>query len=91
MQICRVFKQICTKVYDPIGYHDLKLGVVLALCRLKKKFPPSFFNLMTLHLVDELDICGPVHSHWMYPIERTLKDVKGYVWNMCKLEGNMAR
>jgi hypothetical protein len=27
----------------------------------------------------------------MYPIERTLKDLKGYVWNMCKLEGNMAK
>ncbi len=44
---------------------------------------------LTLHLVDELDICGMVHSHWMYPIERTLKDLKGYVQNMCKLEGSM--
>jgi hypothetical protein len=25
----------------------------------------------------------------MYPIERVLKNMKGYVWNMCKLEGNM--
>jgi len=45
---------------------------------------------LTLHLVGELDICGPIHSHWMYPIEKILKDLKGYVWNMCKLEGNMA-
>jgi len=86
MQICQVFKQICTKVYDPTSYHDLKFGVVLALCCLEKVFPPSFFNLMThltFHLVDELDICGPVHSCWMYPIERALKDPKGYVHSTC--------
>jgi hypothetical protein len=72
----------------------LKVGVVFALCRLEKVFPPSFFDLMThqtLHLVDELDICGPVHSYWMYPIERTLKDLKGYAQNMCKPKGNMAK
>jgi hypothetical protein len=25
----------------------------------------------------------------MYLIERTLRDLKGYAWNMCKLENNM--
>jgi hypothetical protein len=27
----------------------------------------------------------------MYPIEHVLKDLKVYVWNMCKPEGNMAK
>jgi hypothetical protein len=69
MQICWIFKQIYIKVCDPTSCHDLKLGVVLTLCHLKKVFPPSFFNLMThltFHIVDELDICGPIHSCWMY-------------------------
>ncbi len=94
MQICQIFKQICTKVYDPTSYHDLKFGVVLALCCLEKVFPPSFFNLMThltFHLVDELDICGLVHSCWMYPIEKALKRSKGLCsFNMCKPEASMA-
>lgn len=25
---------------------------------------------LMLHLVDELEICGPVHSRWCYSIER---------------------
>ncbi len=55
---------------------------------------PSFFYLMihlVLHLVDELDICGPVHSCWMYPIEQATKNLKGYIRNLCKPEGSVAK
>jgi len=46
---------------------------------------------LTLHLVDELDICGPIICRWMYPIERVPKDLKGYVQNMCKPKGSMVK
>jgi hypothetical protein len=32
----------------------------------------AFFDVMThlvLHVVEELDICKPVHNRWMYPVE----------------------
>jgi hypothetical protein len=72
----------------------LKLGVVLALCYLEKAFPPSLFDLMThltLHLVDELDNYGLVHYSWVYPIKQALKDLKGYVRNMCKARGQYGK
>jgi hypothetical protein len=44
---------------------------------------------LVIHLIDKLNICGLVHFCWMYPIECATKDLKGYVQNMCKPEGNM--
>ena len=66
---------------------------VIALCMLEKEFPPSFFDIMShlvLHLVEEVEICGHVHTRWMYPIERYLKTLKAYVRNRAKPEGSMA-
>jgi hypothetical protein len=59
-------------MYDPSTYHVLKVRTITTLCLLEKVFPPSFFDLIThfvVHLIDELDICGPIHclldvSHW---------------------------
>ena len=60
---------------------------------LKKKFPPTFFDVMThflVHLVEELDTCGPIHARWMYPMERYLKTLKDYVRNHARPEASMA-
>jgi hypothetical protein len=46
---------------------------------------------VVIHLIDELELCGPMHIRWMYPIERAMKNLKGYVHNMAKLEGFMAK
>lgn len=56
--------------------------------------PPSFFDIMvhlTIHLVKELFLCGPVHVRWMYPFERYFKTLKGFVRNLAKPEGCMAK
>jgi hypothetical protein len=56
------------------------------------EFLPSFFDIMThlsYHLVQELDLCGPVALRWMYPIERYIKTLKNYVKNMASLEASM--
>ena len=56
--------------------------------------PPSFFDIMSHlpnHLVEELFICGPVHTRWMYPYERYFKTLKGYVRNLVKPEGSIAQ
>jgi hypothetical protein len=77
----QMFKLICSKVYDPTTYQDLKNGARYSLCLLEKVFPP-FFDLMThlaVHLVDELEIFAHVHSHWICSIDWSMKDLKGYV------------
>jgi hypothetical protein len=34
---------------------------------------------LLIHLVDELEICGPVGARWCYPMERHLNVLKRYV------------
>jgi hypothetical protein len=61
---------------------DLREDTAITLCMLEKEFPQAFFDVMThflVHLIEELDICGPIHVRWMYPMERYLKTLKGYV------------
>ena len=53
-----------------------------------------FFYIMSHlpnHLVQELFICGPVHTRWMYPFERYFKTLKGFVRNLAKPEGSIAQ
>jgi hypothetical protein len=45
---------------------------------------------LLIHLVQELFICEPVHSRWMYPMERYMESFKDFVRTYSKPEGNMA-
>ncbi|KAL6318249.1 hypothetical protein AAG906_035758 [Vitis piasezkii] len=71
----------------------LQNDLVVTLCLLEKYFPPSFFDIMlhlTVHLVREVRLCGPVYLRWMYPFERFMKVLKGYVRNRNRPEGCIA-
>jgi hypothetical protein len=72
---------------------SLRLYVVETMCMLERWFPPSFFDIsvhLLVHLVDELEVVGPVATRWCYPIERFMSVLKGYVRNRAKPEGSMA-
>jgi len=43
-----------------------------------------------IHLVDELEICGPIATRWFYPIKCYLYVLKKYLKNKTKLEACMA-
>jgi hypothetical protein len=85
MRMSKVYRRICTKVYNLAEFELLQADVVENMALLEMEFPPSFFDIMThlpYHLVQELDLCGPVSTRWMYPVERYMKTLKGYVRNM---------
>ena len=87
-----LFKCLCAKTINPLEMSELREDTAITLCMLEKEFSPAFFDVMThllVHLVEELDICGPVHVRWMYPMERYLKTLKGYVRNRTRLEASM--
>ncbi len=71
-----VFQRLCAKTIDPNMTSDLKQEATITFCLLEKKIPPYFFNIMThllVHLMVEVKLCGPVHTQWMYPMERYMK------------------
>ena len=82
MRLSQVFVRLCVKSVDPLSMEQLFEDTAEILCMLEKVFPTSFFDVMShlpIHLVQQLDICGSVHSRWMYPMEQYLKRLKGYV------------
>jgi hypothetical protein len=97
MRMSKVYRRICTKVYNPTEFESLQADVAESMAEsmalLEMEFPLSFFEIMThlpYHLVQELDLCGPVSTRWMYPVERYMKTLKGYVRNMARPEASMA-
>jgi hypothetical protein len=93
MRMSKVYKKIYTKVYNPAEFESLQADVAENMALLEMEFPPSFFDIMThlpYYLVQELDLCGPVSTRWMYPVERYMKTLKGYVRNMARTEASMA-
>lgn len=94
MRLSRVFRRICAKVIDPTDMVNLKEDVAVTMSMLEIYMPPSFFDVMShlvIHLVEELELCGPVHTRWMYSVERMNKVLKGYVSNMARPEACMAK
>lgn len=81
IRLCQIFKQLCAKVVDLATIRQLKNEVVMTLVLLEQKFPP-FFDIMThllVYLVEELELCGPIPTQWMYHVEQYKKTLKGYV------------
>ena len=84
------FNTLYKKVVDVSTLDKLQNELVVTLCLLEKYFPPSFFDIMihlTVHLIREVRLCGPVYFRWMYPFERFMKVLKGYVRNRNHPEG----
>lgn len=94
VRMSRIFKRICSKTVDMNKRESLFEDCAETLCLMEKLFPPSFFDVMvhlTIHLVEELFICEPVHVRWMYPYQKYFKTLTGYVCNTAKPEGCMAK
>ena len=88
-RLCIFFNQLCTKVVDVLKLNEVHNELVVMLCLLEKYFPPSFFDIMLhlpVHLIREVRLCGLVYFRWMYPFERYMKVLKGYVCNHNRLE-----
>jgi hypothetical protein len=67
--------------------------IPIILCKLEKIFPPAFFDVMvhlSIHLIDDAILRGPVQYGWMYPVERRLLTLKRFVRNMARHEGSIA-
>ncbi|XP_042446384.1 uncharacterized protein LOC122031323 [Zingiber officinale] len=94
IRLCFFFKDICCKIIDVAKLDKLQSDLIVRLCLLEQYFPPSFFDIMlhlTVHLVREVQLCGPVDFRWMYPFERCMKVLKSYVGSRKYPEGCIVR
>jgi hypothetical protein len=93
IKLSSFFNSVCSK---ELGFEDLDNPNTLnreTLCRLEMIFPPSFFDIMMhllVHLAEEAKLGGPMCYRWMYPVERYLRTLKGYVRNKAHSKGSIA-
>jgi hypothetical protein len=62
------------------------------MCEMQKYLPPTFFNAQEhylIHQVEEIELCGPVHTRSMWMVERHLKSLKALVRQRARPEGFM--
>ena len=62
------------------------------MCQMKKYLPPKFFNAQEhylIHLVEEIEMCEPVHTRSMWMVERNLKSFKALVRKISHRKGSM--
>ena len=79
-QMCYFYNALCNKVIDSSTLSQLQNNLFETLCSFEKYFPLSFFNMMiyiTMHMLREIRLCGPLSSRWMYGIKRYMKVLKG--------------
>ncbi|KAL8248991.1 hypothetical protein R6Q59_005859 [Mikania micrantha] len=91
-KLCLFFNMIHSKVIDPESLDTWYKEVIITLCELEKYFPPSFFDVMVhliSHIIGEIKACGPVFLRYMYPFERYMGFLKGYVRNRNRPEGSI--
>jgi len=94
VKLNQLFRKLCAKTVDHLDKAQMMANLVETMSMMEMEMPPSFFDIMSHlpnHFVEELFICGPVHTRWMYPYDRYFKTLKGYVRNYAKPEGSIAQ
>ncbi|XP_062076859.1 uncharacterized protein LOC133781794 [Humulus lupulus] len=87
------FRKLCAKTLHVEDLDSLEQGIVKCVCKLESIFPPAFFDVMihlAVHLPSEAKLGGPVHTRWMYPVERFLGFLKKLAKNKARPEGSIA-
>nr|GEZ33678.1 hypothetical protein [Tanacetum cinerariifolium] len=94
IELCSLFKQICSATLMEDDMLKTQRKVVDILCDLELIYPPALFDIMihfVIHLPLEALEDGRIRPRWMFPFERYMKKLKGYVRNKAKQEGSIAK
>ena len=62
------------------------------MCEMQKYLSPAFFNAQEhylIHQVEEIEICGHVHTRSMWMVERYLRSLKALVRQRTRPERSM--
>nr|GEY74903.1 hypothetical protein [Tanacetum cinerariifolium] len=93
IELCSLFNQICSATLMDDDMLKAQIKVVDILCDFELIYPPALFDIM-IHLVIHLPLEAlegmPILPRCMFPFERYMKKLKGYVRNKAKPEGSIA-
>ncbi|GJU43434.1 hypothetical protein Tco_1200700 [Tanacetum coccineum] len=93
IELCSLFKQICSATLMDDDMLKAQIKVVDILYDLELIYPLDLFDIMiylVIHLHLEALKGRPIRPRWMFPFERYMKKLKGYVRNKAKPEGSIA-
>ena len=73
---------ICGKniVIEEIPFWKVEIAEIM--CLFETCMPPHFFDIMPhllVHLPEDVELGGPVHSIWLYFLERYMRTLKSMV------------
>jgi hypothetical protein len=91
-RMCHFFNAISNKVTNFSEFDEIRIEIRVTMCQLEMCFPQSFFDTMEhymIQLADQIFVLGPSYMHYMYPYERHMVVMKGYVCNRAHPEGFM--
>jgi hypothetical protein len=92
-ELSYLYRQICAKQVSKVMMQKLEKEIVVLVCKMKKIFPPGWFNVMQhllVHLPWEAKVGGPMQFMWLYSQERDLKKLTIAVHNKARFEGCIA-
>jgi hypothetical protein len=91
-KLARLFHWVCSKNVDIRDLDFMKKESATVVSLLEMQLPMFFFDSQIhfmFHLVEEVAIGGLVSYCWMFPIERNLKALKGFVRQKSQPKGSM--
>jgi hypothetical protein len=91
-RMCYFFNAVSKKVIDVSELDELCKEIRVTTCQLEMCFPPSFFGTIEhymIHLADQIFVLGSSYMHFMYPYERHMAVMKGYIRNRAHPDSSM--
>jgi hypothetical protein len=73
-----LFRWLCGKEINKLEIPKKREEATELLCYMEVHLPPSIWDIqfhLIHHLVDDVELCGPVSSRWMYFVERYMKEL----------------
>nr|XP_018625072.1 uncharacterized protein LOC108944464 [Nicotiana tomentosiformis] len=91
-EISLFFKDLCSTTLREENLFQMNRNIPVISNKLERIFPCGFFDVMehlSIHLVHETRLGGPVQCRWMYPFERTIGKCKQFVKQRNRIEGSI--
>ncbi|XP_047269104.1 uncharacterized protein LOC107870789 isoform X2 [Capsicum annuum] len=92
MEISLFFKDLCSGKLLESSLDRMEQNIPVITTKLEKIFPCGFFYVMkhlSIHLVEEVRLGGPVQMRWMYPGERKIGECKQSIKQRGKIKGDV--